>query len=86
MRSLVNKIEGKQVKDLITKFFYKKNNLCFQILLHTNSADVVKYGEYFDYKQYKTAFNELQEARSRNDQIDLQHKNSTTESNIIKVA
>jgi hypothetical protein len=48
-----------EVKNLLTKFYYKNEHLYFQILIQgENSLDV--YGEYMDYTEYKSAFDSLQ--------------------------
>ena len=45
--------------DLITKFYYKQNHLCFQIILITADKQNIPYKEYTDYNQYKSAFEKL---------------------------
>lgn len=77
--SVVKKIDGEQVKDLITKFFYKNNHLCFQILLHTRMNETVAYGVYANYSTYKKDFDNLQNARSNNLTISVQNKNKEFE-------
>jgi len=77
--SVVKKIGGEQVKDLITKFFYKNNHLCFQILLHTQMNETVAYGVYTNYSTYKKDFENLQNARSNNLTINVQNKNKESE-------
>lgn len=81
--SVVKNINGEQVKDLITKFFYKSNHLCFQILLHTRTNETIAYGVYADYSDYKKDFNNLQNARSVNSTIDIQNKSK--ENNLVAV-
>lgn len=83
---LVKNIEGEQVKDLITKFFYRNNHLCFQILLHTKMNETIAYGVYADYSEYKKNFNSLQDARSNNSTISIQNKNTDLGVNTAKVA
>lgn len=77
--SVVKNIDGEQVKDLITKFFYKNNHLCFQILLHTRMNETVAYGVYANYSTYKKDFENLQNARSNNLTISIQNKNKEFE-------
>ncbi len=59
---------GKEVvvKDVWTKFFFKKNLLCFRILLQTESGEIVFYQELKDYSEYKNTLNDLQAARANN--------------------
>ena len=82
----VKDIHGEQVKDLITKFFYKKNHLCFQILLHTKMNETIAYGVYANYSTYKKDFDDLQNARSNNLKIVIQNKNKEGETLTEKVA
>jgi len=82
----VKEIVGEQVKDLITKFFYRDNHLCFQILLHTKTNETIIYGVYADYSEYKKDFNNLQESRSNNQTINLQNKNKDLDQSATKVA
>lgn len=84
--SVVRNIQGGQVKDLITKFFYRDNHLCFQILLHLEGNETVIYKEYIDYSEYKKAFNELQQIRSKNRSLVIPNKNLKIETEGIKVA
>lgn len=50
-------------QDLITKFYYKQNNLCFQIILKTESNETVPYREFTDYNEYKVAFEQLSQMK-----------------------
>ena len=56
-------IHGREVKDLITKFFYSGNFLCFHILLQLEGGEKVFFQEFTDYAEYKKSFGALQEAR-----------------------
>ncbi len=62
--SEVRHINGNQVKELITKFFYRDNHLCFQIILHLDNGEMVAHQEFSDYAEYRAAFNALQKART----------------------
>ena len=83
---LEGSIPGGQVKDLITKFFYKDNFLCFHILLNVESGENVFFQEFMDYSEYKKTFNELQQARNSNDYIDIPKSNLKNTSATMKVA
>ena len=50
-------------QDLITKFYYKQNILCFQIILKTESNENVPYREFTDYNEYKMAFEMLSQRK-----------------------
>lgn len=67
-------LNGAQVDNLITKFYYKDNHLCFQILLQCGFENMVAYNEYSDYSEYKTAYNELINVRSNNGTINIPSK------------
>ena len=79
-------IHGSDIKDLITKFFYRNNHLCFQILLHTEWNETITFGEFSDYSAYKKAFNDLQTAREEKVPLNIPEKNFHTEGNTLKVA
>ena len=52
--------QGKEIKNLITKFYYDQNNyLCYQIILHFADGGKVPYKVFTDYKEYKKEFNKL---------------------------
>ncbi len=50
-------------QDLITKFYYKQNHLCFQIILNVGNNEMVPYQEFTDYKEYKIAFEKLSQMK-----------------------
>ncbi len=64
-------IFGSQIKNLITKFYYKNNHLCFQIMLHFNWDKTVPYMEFTDYSEYKKTYASLQTAKSTNQAISM---------------
>ncbi len=64
-------INGKQVENLITRFYYKKKQLCFQIILNMGFDRKIPYQEFEDYYNYKRKFNQLQKAKSENQPIQL---------------
>lgn len=82
----IKNIHGEQIKDLITKFFYRNNHLCFQILLHTEWNETIAFGEFSDYSEYKKAFNDLQIARTKKMPLNIPEKKLQPEVNNIKVA
>lgn len=67
--SATTTFSGNQVKNLITKFFYKDNHLCFQILLEVDKQDFVCFEEYVDYSKYKKAYDELITLKANNSPI-----------------
>ena len=65
-------IHSSKIKNLITKFYYKDNHLCFQILLNCDNDVPRLYKEFVDYTQYKSEYNRLLEVKAANEYILLQ--------------
>ncbi|MEZ4933548.1 MAG: hypothetical protein R2788_15680 [Saprospiraceae bacterium] len=74
------------VKDVWTKFFFKKNLLCFRILLQTDSGEIVLYQELKDYSEYKNTLCDLQAAKGNNVVIKIPKKIINSGLAIPKVA
>ena len=64
-------INGAEIQNLITKFYYKNNHLCFQILLYLGVEKTVPYREFTDYSEYKKVYNHLMNVKSTNSQIEI---------------
>lgn len=62
-------IQGKDIENLITKFYYKNRQLCFQIILNLGLEGKVSYSEYDDYFVYKKKFNELLDAKHQDKNV-----------------
>lgn len=77
---------GSQVKDLITKFFFRDDQLCFHILLLMEEGGTLFFQEYTDYIVYKNALGELEKALCSNALITLSKINSRETSKLAKVA
>jgi len=86
MMHFTSKIHGEQVKDLITKFFYRDNHLCFHILLDVEDGDTIFFQEFIDYAEYKKTFSDLQKARNVNATIDIPKNNFKNITRSSKVA
>lgn len=84
--NFVQRENGVAVKDVWTKFFFKKNLLCFRILLQTDSGEIVLYQELKDYSEYKNTLNDLQTARAEDAVIKIPKKIINSGSAIPKVA
>ena len=54
-------IIGKDIKSICTRFFYKQDALCFQIVLNCENGQVL-YKDFDDYHQYQARHNEVVEA------------------------
>ena len=77
-------LSGSEIKNLITKFYYKNNHLCFQILLSMEKGNMLNYKEYSDYTEYKNAFNELMGLKAQNAAITIEQSNyQTTDINLV---
>ena len=57
-------VQSSKIKNLITKFYYKENHLCFQILLACENGETKLYKEYTDYAEYKEAYDQLLEMKA----------------------
>jgi hypothetical protein len=82
------RMETNEMKNLLTKFFYKNDHLCYQIMIKdTTSVNIDVYGEYDDFDDYRRTLDGLQ-----NNQIDwtplrlVQDKTFKTEHTFAKVA
>ena len=62
-------VAGSEVQNLITKFYYKDNHLCFQILLHFGLDKTMPFQEFSDYTEYKRVYGELLQLKNSNGQI-----------------
>jgi hypothetical protein len=71
-------IRGKNIENLITKFYYKNRQLCFQIILNLGLSGKVSYCEYDDYFAYKEKFNELLDAKNKDENIEIPTAVATT--------
>ncbi len=74
----MNSIKGTQIKNLITKFYYNDNHLCFQILIQCENDKTIVYNEYTDYSVYKTEYNKLLEMKAENASVDLSKSDAQT--------
>ena len=77
MKNIPNNTDHLQY--LVTKFYYKNNQLCFQILVQDESKNKTAQMEYSDYTEYKKAYNQLMDLKSKKKSIDtpqIQQKSS----------
>lgn len=68
-------INGANIQNLITKFYYKNNHLCFQILLYLGVESTLPYKEFTDYAEYKKVYTELMNAKANNETVELPQNN-----------
>jgi len=68
-------ISTTDMQDLITKFYYNDNHLCFQILVKNNNGETVPYMEFTNYNEYRKVFNELTDKKNNGEMINIQSTN-----------
>ena len=59
-------IRGEQMKQLLTRFYYRDNHLHYQVLIEFANGKTVVIKEFADYATYKKVFGELQRIRRDN--------------------
>lgn len=60
-------IKGKDIKRLVTRFQYKRESMCFEILLKLDrSTEMIVFLKTDDYNEFKQSFDELMTIRSEN--------------------
>jgi len=52
-----------KIDDLITRFFYKEEQLYFRIMIKLNGGTMLPYSDYADYNEYKKAYARLVEKK-----------------------
>jgi hypothetical protein len=62
MNSYQDTVEGRQVRNLLTRFYYRSSQLYFQLILELKSGDCVLFREFDNYSVFKEAFDNLQTA------------------------
>ena len=67
-------------QDLITKFYYKQNHLCFQIILNVGNDKTVPYKEFTDYEEYKAVFNKLMKMKATKKAVPVEGANASKSS------
>jgi len=64
-------IKGGEIQNLITKFYYRENQLCFQILLHFGMDRTIPYKEFANYGEYKRVYAQLLEIKNSNEELQV---------------
>ena len=62
MNSDYDTVDGRQVRNLLTRFYYRSSQLYFQLILELQSGDCVLFREFNNYNVFKEAFDKLQDA------------------------
>jgi len=52
-------IKGENINSVSTKFYYKEDNLCFQIILSYGAENEVLYKEFENYSTYQQTHDDL---------------------------
>lgn len=64
-------INGNLVKTIVTKFYFKNDNLCYEICLKHKDGAIIPYAVYTEYTEYKKEFNLLLIAKELNKEIEV---------------
>ncbi len=62
-------LHGEKINTLSTKFFYKHNQLCYQIMVSYGDYPYLLYKNFEQYNEYKTTHDWLIEALNQNQAI-----------------
>lgn len=54
---------NQKIDDLVTRFFYKEEQLYFRIMIKLNGGTMLSYNDYADYNEYKKAYAALVEKK-----------------------
>ena len=54
---------NQKIDDLVTRFFYKEEQLYFRIMIKLNGGTMLSYNDYADYNEYKKAYANLVEKK-----------------------
>lgn len=71
MMQQIRVLEGKQIKDIVTRFFYRGDELHFQVLLRLKGGETITLKEVTDYSTYKEMIDALARAREQRLRIHL---------------
>ena len=69
---------NQKIDDLITRFFYKEEQLYFRIMIKLNGGTMLPYNDYADYNEYKKAYAGLVEKKRSGDTMIGVNKESKT--------
>lgn len=83
---VMQQIHGAEVKDVVTRFFYRDNHLCFEIILLVNSGERIPFECFGDYAEYKKAFADLLRKKGSRTVINLPKENKAARDAASNVA
>lgn len=64
-------LEGKYIRDVVTRFFYRGEDLYFQVSLRMKGGEIIPLKEINDYSVYKKLIDTIAQARLRRVQVQL---------------
>ncbi len=64
-------LEGKHIRDVVTRFFYRGEDLYFQVSLRIKGGEIIPLKEINDYSVYKKLIDTLARARMQRVQVRL---------------
>lgn len=82
----VLQVESEDVVDVVTRFFFYENNLCFHVLLKLRSGEMALINEFKDYTEYTNALSDLRTAWSKRAAITIPQKIGNLGCATLKVA
>ena len=78
-------LRGKEIKNILTRFFFKKNEPCFQIILELDDRKEIL-AEYTSYPKYKRKMEVLKMEIENNQMIELPTVKRSVPLQSLKVA
>ncbi len=64
-------LEGKHIRDVVTRFFYRGEDLYFQVSLRMKGGEIIPLKEINDYSVYKKLIDTISRARMQRVQVQL---------------
>lgn len=65
----ITKFIGEQINSICTKFYYKGQKLCFQIIVSYGPQQLIFYRNFDDYKEYQSNYDLLKNAINSNAEL-----------------
>lgn len=62
-------VKSDDIENVITKFYYKGEQLCFQIIFRLESQEIILYEDFDDYVDYRQKLTELMLLKNRGEGI-----------------
>ena len=65
-------VKSDDIENVITKFYYKGEQLCFQIIFRLESQEIILYEDFDDYVDYRQKLTELMLLKNRGEGITVE--------------